>query len=104
MFTIATELLELRLAIHADRLAKAAARQRGLEAALPLTESRLGELCELGERMRGTEARLEAARRKYLRTSHTDGDHPVSGERRPAQSSSDPQTAAPAASTARLRA
>jgi hypothetical protein len=97
MFAIARELLELRLAIHADRLAKAAARQRGLEASLPLTESRLGELCELGERMRNTEARLEAARRKYLRTSQADGDHPVTAERGPAQSSGDRRSAAPAA-------
>jgi hypothetical protein len=67
MFTIAMELLELRLAIHADRLAKAAARQARIEAALPLTQSRLGELCELGERMRSTEARVEAARYKYSR-------------------------------------
>jgi hypothetical protein len=67
MFTIATELLELRLAIRADRIAKAAARQSGIDATLPLTESRLGELCELGERMRSTEARLEAARSTYSR-------------------------------------
>jgi hypothetical protein len=76
MFAIATELLELRLAIYADRLAKAAARQRGIEATQPLTQSRLGELCELGERMRTTEARLEAARYTYFRKSGADGEHP----------------------------
>ena len=63
MFNAAVQVLELRAAIRADRHAKAAARQRAIDATMPLTQSRLSELCELGERMQRTEARVRDAQK-----------------------------------------
>jgi hypothetical protein len=53
---------ELRAARAEDRAAKALALQRGLASTRPLTESRLMELCALGDRMRDAEARKERLR------------------------------------------
>ena len=55
--------LELEEAIELDRAIRAEALQRGLEATQPLSVARLAELCEIGERMQASAARVQRAAR-----------------------------------------
>jgi hypothetical protein len=87
--SIAHTLNELRAAKTADREVKAQVMRQGLLAAQPLTESRLGELCALGDRMRDAEMRKEGLRaqlQKLLRsrktTAQTHGPREVQKEMR----------------------
>ena len=54
-------MIELQIAVTEDRAAKAQALQEGLDATLPLTSKRLGDLCRLGEKMMHTGIRRKAA-------------------------------------------
>jgi hypothetical protein len=72
--SIAHTLNELRAAKNADREVKAQVLQQGLLAVQPFTESRLTELCALGDRMRDAEMRKERLRaqlQKLLRSRKT---------------------------------
>ncbi|MES2634355.1 MAG: hypothetical protein V4669_15390 [Pseudomonadota bacterium] len=55
--------LELQEAIAIDQAIRAEALQRGLEATQPLSVARLAELCEIGERMQASAARVLRATR-----------------------------------------
>ncbi len=52
---------ELNSAVADDKAAKAEAMQKGLAATQPLTQCRLQELCELGEKMMRAEIRKNDA-------------------------------------------
>jgi hypothetical protein len=62
--SVTAALNELKLATAEDRAAKAEAMDRGVAATRPLTVTRLGELCALGERM------IEAASRRERAVAH----------------------------------